>query len=290
MSVTRFRSLAVCFEADGNELLGILELPETSATVGIVVIVGGPQYRAGSHRQFVLLSRTLAEGGYPVLRFDQHGIGDSDGPLADFRDLDGDIRAAIDRLQQDVPSVEKVVLWGLCDAASAAMMYAQRDDRVAGLVLLNPWVRSEQSLAAARMRFYYARRIVSKEFWAKLFSGRLEVTRSVAEFFTSLQQSLPNAVSTDERQQTVADDTNYIERMRTGLANFVGPSLFVLSGDDITAAEYKTLVASDRRWKQIMSDSRITVSPMADANHTFSSSEWRSEVANRTLQWLARHW
>ncbi len=289
MSLTDYKSLAVCFEADGNELLGVLERPEVPSSVGVVVIVGGPQYRVGSHRQFVLLARSLAEGGYAVLRFDQHGVGDSDGLLADFRDLDGDIRGAIDQLQREVPAVAKVVLWGLCDAASAAMMYAHSDDRVAGLVLLNPWVRSEQSLAAARMRFYYARRIVSGEFWGKLLSGRLDVMRSVMEFLRSLRRSLSDAPSSDEQDKNTAVGGDYIERMRLGLDSFDGPSLFVLSGDDITAAEFKTLVSSDRHWERVMSHRRVTVSGMSNANHTFSSSEWRSEVASRTLKWLARH-
>ena len=39
----------------------------------MVIVVGGPQYRAGSHRQFTLLARHIAAAGYPVLRFDARG-------------------------------------------------------------------------------------------------------------------------------------------------------------------------------------------------------------------------
>jgi hypothetical protein len=82
--------------------------------------------------------------------------------------------------------VERVVLWGLCDAASAALDYwhSARDSRVAAMALLNPWVRSETTLAKAHIKHYYAQRIVSREFWSKLFAGRFapgEALREMAQ-------------------------------------------------------------------------------------------------------------
>ena len=47
-------------------------------------MVGGPQYRVGSHRQFTLMARAFAAAGYPVLRFDYRGIGDSEGESRGF--------------------------------------------------------------------------------------------------------------------------------------------------------------------------------------------------------------
>src|SRR3546814_1414367 len=84
---TLFRSSFPCAEA---ELVGILHLPAAAARRGVLIVVGGPQYRAGSHRQFLLIARRLAEQGYPVLRFDHRGIGDSDGPYLGFEALDAD--------------------------------------------------------------------------------------------------------------------------------------------------------------------------------------------------------
>ena len=58
----------ITFACEQDMLAGILTQPEVAASIGVIVIVGGPQYRAGSHRQFVLLSRALAAAGYPVLQ------------------------------------------------------------------------------------------------------------------------------------------------------------------------------------------------------------------------------
>ena len=71
----------------GERMLGILALPAVPADIGIVLVVGGPQTRVGSHRQFVLLSRCLAAAGYAVLRFDYRGMGDSSGEQRGFERL-----------------------------------------------------------------------------------------------------------------------------------------------------------------------------------------------------------
>ena len=51
------------FGCEGEVLLGIVSEPSggtVAPSAGVVIVVGGPQYRAGSHRQFVLLARALA--------------------------------------------------------------------------------------------------------------------------------------------------------------------------------------------------------------------------------------
>ena len=74
-----FSEHAIAFDCVEEQLLGVVSLPAQASDIGVLVIVGGPQYRVGSHRQFVLLARYLAASGYPVLRFDVRGMGDSSG-------------------------------------------------------------------------------------------------------------------------------------------------------------------------------------------------------------------
>src|SRR5262245_40701144 len=114
---------AVVFGCDGEELLGVLHEPGSQeagtapASTGVIIVVGGPQYRVGSHRQFVLMARELAGRGHAVLRFDYRGMGDSDGATRTFEAVSEDIRCAIDVLFAEQPGLTGVVLWGLCDAA-----------------------------------------------------------------------------------------------------------------------------------------------------------------------------
>jgi exosortase A-associated hydrolase 1 len=268
--------IATRFTCAGETLTGVLHFPERYGPVGVVVVVGGPQYRVGSHRQFVLLARHLAASGHAVLRFDCRGMGDSSGEFPGFEHIGEDIRAAIDELLARAPRLRRVALWGLCDAASAALMYAGTDTRVAGLVLLNPWARTETTLARAYLRNYYLRRLVSRDFWRKLLSGGLSPKTVAADLADNLRAG---SRSTDER--------DFITRMREGLRQFAGPVLLILSGNDITAAEFRDLAAQEP-WRQLLDRPTIERHPMPEANHTFSTARWRDEVAGLTAQWLKR--
>ena len=274
----------VVFDCEGERLVGILARPEPSARVAVVVIVGGPQYRAGSHRQFVQLSRRLAGAGFPTLRFDYRGMGDSTGAPRTFEDCGADIAAAIDAVRADCDGVEKVVLWGLCDAASAALDYwhSARDERVGAMVLLNPWVRSEATLAKARVKHYYAQRLLSREFWIKLLSGGVAPGEALRAFARSLRRALSRPQAVDGRAKGAFQD-----RMAAALRAFPGPLLLILSGDDLTAKEFLEYAQSGPGWRGLLERKGLERHDLPDADHTFSTVGAAVAVEARTLSWLA---
>lgn len=267
---------AFTFAIDDDEAVGILH--PAAGRLGVLVIVGGPQYRVGSHRQFVLLARALAAGGVPVLRFDYRGLGDSSGALRDFTDIRADIRAAIDCFMQRA-GLTRVVLWGLCDAASAALMYAATDKRVAGLALLNPWVHTSVGEARVRLKSYYLERLRSRAFWRKLVCFDVDWRDSLA----SLRGYLRRAFAPTERDTV---HSSYIERVRRGWNAFGGPVLLVLSGDDLTAREFRQLCDGDPAWRSLRDRATVQRVELAQANHTFARADWRATVEQETLTWV----
>ena len=139
----------LAFPCGGEHLSAVLHRAPREATVGVVIVVaGGPQYRAGAHRQFVALARRLAAEGFPVLRFDLRGMGDSSGEYLGYHHSAPDIRAAIDELQRQQPAVREVMLFGECESASGILFYAyQRLAHPARSALANPWVRTARGPA-----------------------------------------------------------------------------------------------------------------------------------------------
>ena len=178
----QFDERALSFACGDDCLFGIASVPAEPAARGVVVVVGGPQYRSGSHRQFTLLARHLAAQGIAVLRFDYRGMGDAEGTSRDFEMVGDDLRSAIVQFQATVPAVREVVLWGLCDGASAALFYAAQDARVQGLVLLNPWVRTEGGLAKATLKHYYRDRLLQPGLWKKIFTGKFNAGAALRSF------------------------------------------------------------------------------------------------------------
>ncbi len=181
---------ALAFQCKDDWLYGILSLPEQDADKGLLIVVGGPQYRVGSHRQFTLLARYLAKRGISVLRFDSRGMGDSEGERRTFEDFEDDLSCAIDKFFEEVPTLKALAIWGLCDAASAALFYAYSDPRVTGLVLVNPWVRTEQGVAKVYLKHYYLKRLFDLEFWRKLWRGNFSFVTSVHSLFNIAADAL----------------------------------------------------------------------------------------------------
>ncbi len=270
------REEALVFGCGGDALVGVLSAPEAPSPRGVLIVVGGPQYRAGSHRQFTLLARDLAASGVASLRFDYRGMGDSSGETRTFESVNEDIGCAIDRLVAGVPALNEVVIWGLCDAASAALFYAHRDPRVSGVVLVNPWVRTQQGLAQAHLRHYYGARLLEAGFWKKLLSGQFNPNRS----FASLRTFLTDAARPSSEKAPLP------ERMEDGLLRFRGRVLLILSGKDLTADEFRGVVSRSERWKRLLQDARVTQRELPDANHTFSRREWADQVARWTADWV----
>ncbi|NHZ61437.1 hydrolase 1, exosortase A system-associated [Massilia genomosp. 1] len=139
----------VQFTCQGSSLIGILDLPERPLSRGVLVVTSGPQYRIGHHRHFTLLARVLAGRGIPVLRFDHRGMGDSEGEARTLDAVGEDMHAAARAFFAQVPEMRELVLWGLGEAAMAALRYAQAEQRVSGVVLLNPRVAPREGEADA---------------------------------------------------------------------------------------------------------------------------------------------
>ena len=291
MSAVPDPETALVFACEGAELLGVFHPGAPGASSGVLLVVGGPQYRVGSHRQFVLLARELAAAGVPVLRFDYRGMGDADGEFAGFEQIDADIAAAIDAFSAQLPALREIVLWGLCDAASAALFYAWRDPRIAGLVLLNPWLRTEAGQARAYLRHYYLARLANPELWRKIRRGEFQFSaalRSLLALFKQTRRDDSSSVAVPQ-PATVSETTALPERMAESWRRFAGPILLILSGDDLTAAEFRDTTRASRHWRRLLARPQVTLQELPEANHTFSRREWRDQVAAWTREWL-RAW
>ncbi|MET0087450.1 MAG: hydrolase 1, exosortase A system-associated [Sedimenticola sp.] len=266
-----------------NEILSAIHHgSESETSKGVLIVVGGPQYRVGSHRQFVQLSRALAASGFPVLRFDYRGMGDSTGSFSGFEDISEDINCAIDSFQRINPTVQEIIIWGLCDAATAASIYAHKDNRVTGLILLNPWVRNEQTEAKAYIKHYYVKRVLNKNFWHKLFSGKFKIMNSIKSLISLLNKS--RGKRSDESPGSV--QMSLADQMEMGFSLFKGKALLFLSGNDLTAAEFDDTVSVSKSFSELLMDERFTIERVTDADHTFSRREWKSIVESKSGAWI----
>lgn len=278
----RVREQAIQMIGPEADMLGIVSLPpEDVATkhTAVVIVVGGAQYRVGSHRQFLQLARRLAAQGYPALRFDLPGMGDSPGDLQPFEATSDHIGLAIDAVEQHCPGVHQVVLWGLCDGASASVLYSRntQDPRVVGLALLNPWVRSEASHARVRVKHYYRQRLLDPSFWRKLLGGQVgwQAFRDLGQNLSVMRRNAPTQLG-------------FQDAMAEGWKTFPGAILLLLSECDLVAKEFKELAQSDARWAGSLERSRLFQQLIEGADHTCSTTTASRQMESFVLSWLSQ--
>lgn len=274
---------AVYFDCLGEVLVGIVHAPTAPADLGVIVIVGGPQYRVGSHRQFVLLARAIADAGFAVLRFDVRGMGDSAGAQRSFEAIAADIAAAIDAIQAQAPAVRRVALWGLCDGAAASLLYLDltRDARVVGVCAVNPWVRSVTGLARTQVKHYYAKHVITAAFWTKLVRGGvgLPALRELSRKLTLVARSV--------REGSIQDGDSFPERMARGCKVLApGGLLMILSEGDYTAKEFADYIARSPHWQHALRVTAARRCEIRGADHTLSAPDARAEVEAATVRWL----
>jgi len=295
--------MSLTFSCAGNQLAAVfhgcdVDNHELQPQKGVLLVVGGPQYRVGSHRQFVYLARDLAASGIPVLRFDYRGMGDSEGSYVGFEGINEDIRSAIDEFFRLSPGLKSLVIWGLCDAATAASFYGPTDVRVSGLVLLNPWVRTDAGAAKAYLKHYYLQRLFSRDLWAKIRNGSFDPGPALASLLFQLRSAF-NIGTRSTANKLVEkgghntgnspanlENTPLLERMRLSLAAFSGKVLFIFSGRDLTSAEFQDAVRQSRKFRKLIRSRAVDRYDLVDADHTFSTREWRDRVSNLTIDWI----
>ena len=171
------RSL-IAFPCAGETLVGTLDA--APGHIGLLIVSGGNEIRCGAHRGMALLAAHVAAAGYPAFRYDRRGIGDSTGGNTGYLSARDDLLAAVATFRAQAPQITTILAYGNCDAASTLALYG----RAAGidrLILANPWTieDADDLPPAAAIRATYRQRLTSPAAWARLLTGRIDLTKAV---------------------------------------------------------------------------------------------------------------
>ena len=221
------------------------------------------------------------------MRFDHRGLGDSEGAFQGFEALHDDIASAIVEFRRRVPGLERIVLWGGCDAASAALMSAYRFPEVVSIVAANPWVNSERTAARVQQKHYLSR-LRQWSFWRKLFRMEYDIASYLRSACANLRSRLASRNGAHAAPSTANMQTHYIERMLRGLQQFDGSVLFLMSGHSLISREFDELVASDREWNKACSGEDRERHEIPGADQTFSSAQARAQMLDAASSWARR--
>ncbi|MFB5676462.1 alpha/beta hydrolase [Paenibacillus terreus] len=257
------RQIGIRFE--GEELAATLHYPRGVEKTGcqnrnslVIICHGFVGSRIGVDRLFVNTARRLADAGHMVLRFDYAGCGESTGEYGE-QSINGMInqtRAVLDYAVScaDVDP-QKITLIGHSLGGAVAVLTAVRDKRVKNLVLWSAVGYPFNDIVKLTGRNVYDQAV--KEGEADYLGYRF-----TPAFFESLAQFQPF-------QEAV---------------KFSGDVLVVHgTSDDVIPVDYAFLY---QKVFWMRSESRCDKEIIFQADHTYSSGPERTQLIQRTVEWL----
>ena len=262
------------FDCAGDSLAGSVD--QAAATTGLLIVTGGNELRCGPYGSHAELAGKIATAGFPVMRFDRRGVGDSAGVNAGFADSRADIAAAIAAFRQQVPRLKQIVAFGNCDAASALMLASGAG--CAALVLANPWtfepepepvpepagnaapeIEAKPQMTPAAIRAHYLRRLMDPRAVLRLLTGKVKVGQMAGSLIEAAKPAPP--------------PTSLAQDMATGLAQFSGPATLLVAESDRTGQVFLS------HWNK--ADQRIRICPKA--GHSFVEPQARIWLQGQLL-------
>ena len=299
------------FRSGEAQLCGMLHLPasavETQPDIGLVFAQSGARGRLGNTFHYPYFARRLSAVGYPCLRFDPAGLGDSTGeiPAGNMRDLYGQIGAgrfvgdtlsAIDELYRQI-SPKRVVLFGVCGGAITALMAAPRSERVDGVILLSLPVMldSAQQGQLGRMPHDYARnylfrlyanKLLSLKAWKRLITRKSDTANIwswvKASFLPQVHQARPGGTA---GERDPAFNHHVLESLDALVAR--QRKLLLLFGQDDKIRYEWQRDFHDKYWNtNPRYEACSTIHNIANCNHMFTLREWQATAMDLAITWL----
>lgn len=268
---------AIQFTCNGNRLFGILHIPDIQGPPPAVVVIvsGGPQTRYGSHRLYVQLARRLCSRGIAALRFDYEGIGDSEGETVGAEGAEPSIEAALQYVQSVLPGSPRV-LWSLCDGATAGALYSSRHEKaLAALLLCNPLVNDNPILFK---KHYYREKLSDRAFWQRVLSLRLDFRKSLLTAARYLSAAAPRVMRGVLRKKPAAPCPFSPDSFLDSIRDSRCPVHCLLSTDDYVAHEFLDAALGRKGSKILKENGNIRISFIRNADHTFSSPEFKESL------------
>lgn len=304
---------AVWFNNDaGQRLFGTLHVPNTPnpALPAVVMLSPGVKMRMGPGRLYVPLTELMNSLGYTVLRFDFHGLGDSEGELNETMLADvynhievgryvGDTLSAL-RWLRETHGHKRFMLGGLCGGAITALLAAERDQSVDSLLSLGMTVTLASNAATpakyltrgeldSRRQGYY-RRLLQPKSWLRLLTFQSEygvILRSMKRIF--IKQPPPaappanSAAAIDQRgNANPLFPPAYFAFLKRG-----GKALMIFSEKDRLQSEYEEKFVAFHQQQLADYHRQIDQHVIPGANHVLSFHEWRDQMLDKSRAWLS---
>lgn len=269
-----------------RSLVGVVCRPAAAASPKpfVLLLNAGIIHSPGPNRMNARLARALAHIGISSLRFDQSGIGDSVVPAgATAMHIQERVRIDIDdamAFAAEICEATTFIVGGLCSGADNALRTAARREDVVGIMLLD--------LNVARTRGYYlrhyGRRLLRRETWANVLTGRHPATRRLRDLF----RGATGAAEGEPDPSLPHDAVVPQDEMRLALQRIVTRDVAILA---VFTAGVETQYNYARQFLDLFPEvnfaDRLRLQYFKDADHTFTGSALQERLRRCVVGWVS---
>lgn len=268
-------------------LFAILSEPASSAPrrrTALLLANTGANHHVGPNRMYVKMARTCAARGFPVLRMDLAGIGDSPardgGPVNKPYAPDGirDLELGMVALRERT-GADRVAVLGLCSGAWAAFQACLAGLPLAGQILVNPqtfyWHEGDSLDVAPGVTYekvqHYRQSALRWESWKKALTGKIQyraLARLLARRARDVAKTRAQRLARELGVWRPAEDVG--RDLRTISDGGVRTLIVFSEGDP--GIDYLRR-HGDRDVRRLIRRSNFRIEYVADADHTFTSQD-----------------
>ncbi len=256
----------------------------------------GCVHHVGPNRLSVMLARSLAAAGYPCLRFDLEGIGDSVA-RGEGRENDPYPPSALDDARASLAFMRErrgyrdFVALGLCSGAHTSFHAGLNfeDENIGEMILINPltfyWEEGFEAATHFEDAVAYRKSLADPSRWKKLLRGDVNVARLAQVLVAQVLVRVKSRA--DALREMMAPRS--ASRLSRDLARLFAMkrrmTLFVAESDP----GREILMTSARRaTAQGLKSGKIRFEVIPEADHTFTQMKPRRELVARLHAHFAR--
>jgi len=310
---TEIREECVEFKNTAGHLLrGVLHRPDPDRANGLSLIFlnTGLNDMVGWHRIQVKMARRLAWSGCTVLRFDDSGIGGSEGEIEldsivhVFSEIEtglfvGNADASVDFMCNMTPG-DAVLFVGFCGGGLTAIHSAAKNGRVEGVVCVggpvtlssddylhkrDPWV-VQQNIEK------YRRKLFNLRAWVNFLTFRGEYKVVATSLLHYLKHKLKGEYSSVTEEEDITENASLNKTIFSSFRVYAKrqrPCLFFYADKDSATWEFKKYFL--QTYKDCFADEKglFEFVEAQDANHILSSEASQQLLFDSVVSWLGRH-
>lgn len=301
VGIGQARETPIRFGPD-ESLFGILSRPSRPSpdAPALLLVNTSANPRWGNARIAVDLARSLAADGVISLRMDAPGMGDSapqtgevGRPYAEATTA-GTLHAVAELERR---TQQPVVLLGVCSGAYHALQAAYRDDRVAGLILVNlqrfEWREGDPPDIVRRTDLrptrFYLRNIFSTQAWLRLLRADFDVANLLR--VVAMRQVRRAIAGVDPLVNLLPVVTTRVGRVRRTMRVLNErrlPVLYVLGCNDPGVEELAEYFG--RNGWRLRQQSNVAIRMLEGADHTLGTHKLRETLIQLVRGWCLEGW